>query len=110
MGFVSTLVINNDLLNDVKKDKSFGEKVHHAVLRFSNSKPEPHINCGPGTAATLIDCHHASYGVPFIIGGGMFYNKISNIIISEGSKNLEIDLLKNLADKHGFDLHRKRKK
>jgi len=108
MGFVSTVVFNNDLLSHIKDDTEFGRKVHYAILSLPNrDQREWSIYSGPGQVATAVDCHHASYGVPIITGGGPFWTKVG-VHISEGAGDPEIQLLKNLAEKHGFDLHRKR--
>lgn len=110
MGFVSAIVINNDLLSDIADDKDFGEKTSRAILSLTFRAPECSIFSGPGVAATAVACHHASTGVPIIVGGGTFYKAIRDIHLSENSQDLELELLKNLAEKHGFNLHKKRSK
>lgn len=107
MGFVSTLIINNDLLSDIKDDKDFGNKVYHAVLSLTGRNKEIPIHSGCGNAATAVDCHHSSYGIPIIVGGRSFFSKIDNVYVPEGSKDQEMDLLKGLAEKHGMSLRKK---
>lgn len=107
MGFVSAIVINNDLLDAIAKDPEFGFKVHNAVLSLSFRMPERSIQCGPGSAATAIACHHASTGVPVIIGGGNFHTVIKDIHLSEHG-DPELALLSQLALKHGYNLTKRR--
>jgi hypothetical protein len=109
MGFVSAIVINNDLISDIKDDKDFGSKVYDACLRVSardtNGIP---IVCGPGIAASAVLCHHASVGIPVIVGGGMHFHVVRDAYIQETSNNnIELATLKALADKLGFNISKK---
>lgn len=109
MGFVSAIVINNDLIHSVKEDTEFGSKVYHAVMTLSSqNKNEWGIYSGSGMAAYAVACHHAAVGVPVIIGGGNFFTRLSPYLGQDTPAGLEMQLLKKLADKHGFDLHKKR--
>lgn len=109
MGFVATVVFNVDLLHCVKDDAEFGKKVYQTIMSVNNSdRDEIAIHSGMGCAATAVQCHHAAVGMPLIVGGGNFFTKIDNVYLSERG-DLEMQLLIKLAEKHGFNLHRKRK-
>ena len=105
MGFVSAVVFNNDQIDQVKNDPEAGNKIYHAIMSL-NARSGP-VNAGHG--ATAIACHHASTGIPVLIGGGLFFQVIKDIHVSEGEPDKELALLKRLAEKHGYNLHRKRK-
>lgn len=106
MGYIATLVINMDALREIGEDKDFGRKVHDAIL-VNN---EVDISCGPYiSAATAVESHHASCGIPLIVGGYNWFHKVKDVIVPEGSADAEMALLKSLAAKHGFGLRKKPK-
>lgn len=98
MGFVSALVINNDLLHCIKEDKDFGDKVHEAVLTLSRHG-ESAIFSGMGCTATAVMCHHASQAKVLIVGGNTLYQKITGVYLGEhDALTQEVRLLKSLAE------------
>jgi hypothetical protein len=108
MGYVATLVINCDALHLIKEDKDFGDKVYHAV----NSLDTENNICVGGfiSAATAIEIHHSSYAVPVLVGGHID-KKITCVGVNyNAGENTELEVLKQLAVKHGFSLRKKSKK
>jgi hypothetical protein len=107
MGFNTSLVLMNDCLHGLKDDKDLGEKIEQAVLKLSVEKgPIDIIFGGYSGYFRAIETHHADGYVPILVGGN------TGIVIKGASvgwshDNPELDLLKRLADKHGFTLRRK---
>lgn len=105
MGFLSTIMVMNDTLYAIEADPlRFGKEAIKAILEMGCS--EGSIDFGPGQN-TLISCHHSSVVAVIAVGGGC-----ATVLgyVPEGrhiQEDEQIDLLKCLADKHGFRLVRK---
>lgn len=67
MGFNTTVVILNDGLHDIKKDKDFGKKLYDAISDFQG-RPIT-LYSGHGNVGAVIETHHASHDVLISVGG-----------------------------------------
>lgn len=100
MGFISTLVVLNDCLHEIGRDKDFGQKVVSAVQQLPGRDPVWIDSC-----ALAVESHHNSGYVTVIVGRGMGY-PLSGFSPSPG-EDAELSLLKALANKHGYRLSRR---
>ncbi len=103
MGFNSTLVVLNDHLHLIGKDQSFGEQVERAVLKLSVSNEPVWL---PSGCAVAIEQHHADGYIPVLVGHNT--GKALDFSVPCHTEDMEMDLLRRLAEKKGFNLHRKR--
>ena len=107
MGYVATIVVNVDALHLIKDDKDFGKNVYHAVNSLG-IRGEGNISVGGFcSAAKAIEKHHSSYAVLVQVGGHQ--DKHITCVGADYSfrENTEIELLRQLAVKHGFSLRKK---
>lgn len=102
MGFISTLVVLNDYLHEIGRDQDFGQKVERAVMRLSDGGP---VWTGSGAAA--IETHHNSGYVPVLVGHSRGVVLSTVVADTTLEQDLEVELLKRLANKHGYNLSRK---
>lgn len=101
MGFISTIVVLNDHLHSIGKDPEFGQKVERACLKLIVERP-----VWIGSHAVAIETHNNLGYVPILVGKGMGY-PMSVAIEPTAGEQMELTLLKRLADKHGYRLARK---
>ena len=100
MGLNSTVLIRNDMLNEVEKDPKFGENLFRAINQGGFPRDVPAK--GASNAATVVEVHHNTSTSVVAIGGGTgtvlgaFY----------GSSHDPLVLLKYLAQSLGFRLVR----
>lgn len=104
MGYNTTLVVFNDALTDIEKDKDFGRKVSEAVQRVGKKQVE--ISCGCHiTAAIVVESHTSEIFLPILVGGNSA-QVVGTYGVSCSAEDPELDLLKQLAEKYGFCLRR----
>jgi hypothetical protein len=105
MGWNTTVVLLNDALHHIKQDKGFGEKLADGVSRlFVGTK---HVDVSAGgfiSAASIIETHHADGIVPVLVGNNQ---GLKLDVVLHAEKDHELELLRVLAEKHGFLLRRK---
>jgi len=111
MGFNSTLVIMNDSLHEIAKDKNFGKKVSDAVQRVDHEKYVDISSGCCGNAATVVDCHHADGTALIAVGGNcatvlMPYAGSYRHHTKEGQERM----LRAWADELGFRVAKKPKR
>jgi len=107
MGYVATIVVNVDALDLIKEDKDFGKKVYNAVSGLG-IRGEGNIHVGGFiSAAQAIEKHHSSYAVPVMVGG--YQDKVvADIAIDfKVGEDTELEVLRQLAEKHNFSLRKK---
>lgn len=105
MGFITTLVANNDFIHQLPKIKNLGEQIRAAISHLAISQP---VHVGTSGIAA-IESHHADHALLVMVGGGTEATVIKSAAVSYHSKNPELEFLKQLANIHGFDLHKRRK-
>lgn len=103
MGYNTTVVILNDALNEISKDKKFGEKIHDAVIRVHHGDSIAISSGGHCNAATVIETHHAD-GINLIAVGGNYGRDLGYM---GNYRSKPIDLLKSLADSLGYRIVKK---
>jgi len=69
MGYNTTIVIYNDNLQEIKKNKSFGKKLYNAIMTNYSKKHPISILMKHGTAGQVIEQHHADQNVLIEVGG-----------------------------------------
>ncbi len=107
MGFITSLTLNNDLLSDLKRDDSrLGPELYNAVL--SVDFPEAGRSKVSAAGIQVVESHHADYAQPILVGGGREATVIGGVSIFYTVPDPELELLRQLARKHGFDLRKKR--
>lgn len=111
MGYNSVVLVLNDCLGDIEKDKDFGNKISGAVSALhNNNQIDIHSGCCVN-AATAISCQHADI-TQIIAVGGNCASVLGNVYGSRNHHKEEgqIAILKQLADKFGYRLAKKPKK
>lgn len=113
MGFNTTVVVLNDALNNIRDDPNFGERLASAIMTaFGGQKPVdvPAVTPGGGVfcnAATVIESHHAD-GYRAILVGGNCGLVVEGVAVGyhDTDEDRSLELLKMLAHKHGYALHK----
>ncbi len=111
MGYNTTVVVLNDALSNIENDKDLGKKLKSAVLGMSLAGAKP-IDIPAGNhcnALLVVETHHADQVVPVLVGGN-YGQPLTGTYVRWNDDNPELSLLKALAEKHGFQLHRKRRR
>ena len=107
MGFNTTVIVRNDALGNIEEDPEFGKNLARAIMHLSVSQGRSVDVSSKGhcNAASAIETHHADRYIASAIGGN------TAIVLGDcGSWQVddEVDMLRRLADKHGYNLHKKR--
>ena len=107
MGFNTTVIVLNDALGNIEEDPEFGKNLARAIMHLSVSRGRPVDVSSKGhcNAATAIETHHADRYIATAIGGN------TGVVLGDcGSWQVdgEVDMLRRLADQHGYTLHKKR--
>lgn len=74
MGFNTTVIVMNDALHNIKNDPNFGKKLCYAIMANCATGEKQDVSAGGdgnsifANAATVIESHHASFEVAFIVG------------------------------------------
>jgi hypothetical protein len=114
MGFNTTVVVMNDSLGTIAKDKDFGKKLADAISSIGMYDKGATVDvsarsklCTCCNAATVIETHHADHKTLIAVGGNM------GEIVSNWAGSYTADkeeMLRNLADNMGYSLRKKRGK
>lgn len=116
MGYQSTIIINNDCLQDVRDDSEFGQKVSAAVGKLSlpfeyrgGYNGEVPIRTGGCTGAYAIETHHADYHVVLALGnlGAVTLAAAAHPSRGKAGDSKEVALLRQVADQLGYTLRKK---
>lgn len=102
MGMIATITANIDYLVYLGEERNLASKIKQAIDMASGGHQEEIGN----TKMTVIGSHHADYAELVVIGGEQ-EGKYLGVSASLWDKNIEEQLLRKLADKHGYTLHRK---
>lgn len=108
MGMNSTLVILNDALHLIEKDKDFGRKVAEAIKDFGY-KNTPISSGHHCNAASVVDCHHADHTNIILVGGNV------GTVVVRGAGGWDHDeaaqerMLRYWASRLGLTVSKKRK-
>lgn len=97
MGMNTAMIVRNDFLHEIQKDRDFGSKVFNAII--SAGRGDYH-----GQSFDVLPCCHADYVQVVAIGG----NTIRRLGGYAGTyANTDEEVLRNLADSMGFRLVKK---
>lgn len=115
MGFLTTIVIDNDMVHTIKDDPKFGEKVYQAVLQVDMAKPGelvPIYSHGQlsGRVGEAVETHHADTVVPVLVGAQQI-RALPEASTSWGHDNRAVEeaILRRLAEKLGYRVSKKPK-
>ncbi len=108
MGWNTTVLVLNDCLHEIEKDKDFGQKLSDAIRA---SYPNTGERKSVGQAATVVATHHADE-VSVIAVGGNYATHLDSVYgrFSHHKEEDQIEILKRVAEHYGFTLVEKRKK
>jgi hypothetical protein len=107
MGYNTTVIVNNDALNEIRDDKNFGEKVYNAALGITNERKPIGVDSGCHcSAATVIETHHADR-IKLIAVGGNYATDLGDV--GNYSATPEA-MLKSFAESLGYRVVKKSKK
>ena len=117
MGFNTTIVVHNDALDSIENDPDFGKNLARAIKShemFSDKMVDVHSKCHCN-AAEVIESHHADQVVAVAVGGNMgeVIGYAGNWRLLGGNENQmenHVQMLKNLADRLGYNLHKQPKR
>lgn len=102
MGWISTIVLQNDFLHEVGNDLTFGRRVESAVLSLHGGREnEKRI----GHYGEAVETHHNDGIIPVLVGHGQ--GRALSVSVPWDSTDPELDLLKKLAEKRGFTLRKR---
>jgi hypothetical protein len=107
MGFRTTIILNNDLLEDLVTKPNIGKDIHDAVLRFGYGEPG---NVSFGPLGDVVEQSHADFSKLAIIGAGGSFDIDVLAVSCWNDKEAQLDMLKIAADKLGYKLIKKSNK
>ncbi|MFL5303054.1 MAG: hypothetical protein ACJ79R_22210 [Anaeromyxobacteraceae bacterium] len=107
MGFNSTVVVLNDCLGAIEKDRAFGRNLADAIRRMHLRPGAPAEVCADNcvNAAAVVEQHHCDGRVVVMVGGNTGWSLSSD---REWTAD-DVTVLRNVAERHGYTLTRKRK-
>jgi hypothetical protein len=108
MGYNTSVIILNDALGQLKEDREFRPRLADGISKLSIRRPQDvrigqHVN-----ACHVLETHHADQMLPILVGGN-FGRVIESTYVRWSSEEMELDLLQQLAKKHGYTLRRTKK-
>ena len=121
MGYNTSVIVMNDAVYQMKGDPEFGKNLANAISAVDSQRVHAEMNDRPffGTdvsignhvnGATVIETHHAD-GTSVVAFGGNRGIILAHSVWPYGDdEQEEVRILRSLAEKYGFDLHRKRKR
>lgn len=116
LGLNTTVLVLNDALGTIADDPEFGKRLADAVMQtFGAVRGTPVYVLARsrgggihGNAATVIETHHADIKTVVVIGGncGTVLGSVMGPR-NDGSQESAVAILKDLAEQHGYVLHKK---
>jgi len=112
MGWNTTVVILNDALHKIAEDPDFGKNVSDATLSLQGppGKNSTHISSGYGSAAEVVEKHHADSTVVLAVGGNSATVLHQTLGWRHNDPQFQLQLLREMADKMGYTLRKKPQK
>jgi|SRR5271155_3080940 len=107
MGFNTSVVILNDALGSLEDDNEFGARLAAGIRAIQIKRPQDvrignHLN-----ACHIIESHHADQMQPLVVGSNYGWPIEGTYFDWRGSnEEIELELLQQLAKKHGYGLRR----
>ena len=111
MGFNTSAVILNDALSNIAEDTTIGRKIASGVNKLSLGDGGVDVSAGGHcNAIRLVETHHADGLVPILVGCNS--GRALDLAVHWTTKDEELEerLLRRLAEKLGYTVHRKPKR
>lgn len=106
MGYNTSVIVLNDAISNIRKDKDFNQRFADAVSqKIMRDKPIDVSAGGHVNAVRIIETHHADIIRPIFVGGNIG-NVIDNVHIYWNDNEPELTLLKQLANKLNYRIIR----
>jgi hypothetical protein len=110
MGYNTTVVILNDALGSLEEDDGFGKRLAAGIRALQSSRPRDVSIGGHVNACHVVETHHADQMVPIMVGSNYGWPIEGTYVSWRGSnEEIELELLQQLAKKHGYGLRRLKK-
>ena len=105
MGFNTTVIVMNDMLSTIEKDEMFGPKLADAVRTSVIERP---VYVDRATQAAVVVATHSSHAMlPVLVGRNTGIPSSGVVDWNATTEEMELELLKKLALKHGYSLRRR---
>jgi hypothetical protein len=116
MGWNTTVVVHNDSLGAIGKDPEFGKNLERAILSIGMTDgkcigvPANGGGCLHCNAVEVIETHHADQVVAVAVGGnyGVEIGYAGGWKAMGDTQEKKVGMLRTLADRLGYTLHKKR--
>lgn len=108
MGYNTVMMVLNDALHLIKEDKEFGRKIYDATYEAASGFKRVDISShGYCNVATVISCQHADIAQVVVVGGNYGTNIGNFWTRTYHTPEGELELIRELAEKHGYALRKK---
>ncbi len=104
MGFNTTVLILNDALHDIENDPEFGKNIAQAIKEMRGTEQKSVMSGHHSSAATVIECHHASVTELIAVGGNCAEVIVGTHGYAHQQEEVQLRLLNALADKLGYEV------
>lgn len=105
MGMNTTVVIYNDALSQIEKDRNFGKKLADAIRNNGCACTGPvQFFAGHAPAGVVVETHHADFDVLVLVGGNT--GEDMGIVYPQGDESKEVRVARSLAEENGYHLRR----
>ena len=109
MGMNTTIVLLNDGLDSIAKEKDLGEKIASAVRHLAVDPRPQAVSAGNhANPLYVVETHHADHYRPILVGANHGI-PLDCSIFWDGPDH-ELDLLQKLAAKRGYRLVKRKEK
>lgn len=111
MGYNSTVIVMNDALHAIREDPEFGRKLAQAILTLNRHEGRG-VDISAGmhcNAAIAIETHHADSNTIIAVGGNCA-TVLGATYGTHHEKEDQLEILKQLADKLGYSLRKKKER
>ncbi len=107
MGYNTSMIILNDALYAIEKDKDFGKKVANATNILPRKGGVDIPSGGNVNAATVIETHHADFTTLLAFGGNCVTQLGEVCAFRHNTEDVQVMILEMLADKLGYKVIKK---
>ena len=109
MGFNTTVVVMNDYLGDIGKDRDFGPRLADAIMGMGINQTEPGGLHVPG-GAKVIETHHNDTDVIVAVGGNLGHVLGHSNGFSGYTEEGRLGMIRDLASQMGYEVVPKKKR
>lgn len=110
MGMNTPAIILNDAINYLQDDPQFNQKLYRAILETNAGQPVDVSIGNHCNGMTVFPCQHADFTQIYALGGN-YATKLGSIYNGgvHHTPEAQLQLLKDLAELHGFRLVKRSK-